>query len=117
MKNDNLNEKIDDYYSGNLDECEELKVALDNMNAINGIEEKIQLNIDVAEVVEKGESIKLRKSTILFISIASMFSLFLLTLASKLDFVEIVGIQSGLLVLLLVINMVSRNNKLKEHRN
>lgn len=117
MNNDNLNEKIDKYYKGDLEKGEELKVALDRMNAINGIEEKIQLNIDVAEVIEKGESIKLRKATTLFISIASMFSLFLLTLASKLDFAEIVGVQFGLLVLLLMVNIFSRSNKLKEHRS
>lgn len=115
--NDDLNKKIDEYYDGLLEKNHELNNILEKMNVINDIEEKVQLNINIDETLKRAEDIRIKKYTKRFIAVAIAFSLVMLFLASKLNFENIIIIQSVMLVLLLAVNIFLRSNNLKENGN
>lgn len=109
---DDLNKNIDKYYEGSLDGATsdefELKSILDKMSITNDMENNIPVSIDISSIVEKGQkigfNIKLRKATIKFLLVATLMSIFIGFMCTKVSIAAIVEVQFVLLILLLIIN-------------
>lgn len=109
---DDLNKNIDKYYEGSLDGATsdefELKSILDKMSIANDMENNIPVSIDISSIVEKGQeigfNIKLRKATIKFLLVATLMSIFIGFMCTKVSIAAIVEVQFVLLILLLIIN-------------
>lgn len=109
---DDLNKNIDKYYEGSLDGATsdefELKSILDKMSIANDVENNIPVSIDISSIVEKGQEIgfnnKLRKATIKFLLVATLMSIFIGFMCTKVSIAAIVEAQFVLLILLLIIN-------------